>query len=181
MSRLTIPNRDDVPEASRALLSAVHDQIGTVPGFYRLVASSPATLRGYTAFSSALDEVIDLKTRERIAIAIAQENGCDYCLSAHSYCAINLAKIGPAEIESSRHCRSRDAKAAAAMRFAVEVSRSHGGVSDQDLHDVRAADFSDAQIVEIIACVSINLFTNSLNRVARTDIDFPIVRSAQGA
>jgi uncharacterized peroxidase-related enzyme len=179
MSRLRIPTRDDAPLASRELLDEIHDQLGVVPSFYRLLASSPAALRGYTAFSGALAGVLDVKVRERIALALAQENGCDYCLSAHTYRATNLAKISPDEIELSRRCRSSNAKAEAAMKFAVLVMRARGNVLDLDIADIRQAGFSDPEIVEIVAHVCLNVFTNSLNHVAQTEIDFPLVRSAQ--
>lgn len=181
MSRLAIPSRDEAPEASRALLDEIHDQLGVVPSFHRLVASSPAALRGYTALSGALASTLDIKIRERIALALAQENGCDYCLSSHNYRAINLAKISPDEIKSSRRGQSRNAKAEAAMRFAVDVMKTRGNVSDQDIADVRKAGFSDPEVVELVAYVGLNVFTNYLNQVAQTEIDFPLVRSAEAA
>jgi uncharacterized peroxidase-related enzyme len=179
MSRLATPVGDDVPEASRPILDAVHQQLGLVPNMFRLIASSPAVLQGFTANNGALAKTLDLKTRERIALAVAQVNGCDYCLSAHSYLGLNLAKITPAEVARNRTGESGDAKADAAVRFAAKVVRDRGQVSDSDLEAVRDAGFSDGQIVEIIAVTAENVFTNLLNVVARTDIDFPVVRAAE--
>ena len=84
MPRLVIPARDDVPEASKPILDAVHQQLGVFPNMFRLIAQSPATLQGFTSNNGALAKTLDVKTRERIALAVAQVNGCDYCLSAHS-------------------------------------------------------------------------------------------------
>ena len=102
MSRLTIPARDNVPEASRPILDAVQKQLGVVPNMFRLIAQSPAALQGFTANSGALTKALDVKTRENIALAVAQVNGCDYCLSAHSYLGLNLAKITPEEVALNR-------------------------------------------------------------------------------
>jgi len=179
MSRLTIPARDDVPEASRPILDAVHKQLGVVPNMFRLIAASPAALQGFTGNNGALAKTLDVKTRERIALAVAQVNGCDYCLSAHSYLGLNLAKITPEEIALNRRGESGDAKADAAVRFAAKVVRQHGQVSDGDIRAVRDAGFSDGQIVEIIAVTAENIFTNLLNVVAQTDIDFPAVHAAE--
>jgi uncharacterized peroxidase-related enzyme len=179
MSRLAIPARDDVPEASKPILDAVHEQLGVVPNMFRLIARSPAALQGFVANNGALAKTLDLKTRERIALAVAQVNGCDYCLSAHSYLGLNLAKITPREVALNRKGQSGDAKADAAVRFAAEIVRERGHVDDGDIAAVRAAGFDDSQIVEIIAVVAENIFTNVLNVVADTDIDFPVVRAAQ--
>lgn len=181
MSRLTIPMRDDVPEASKPILDAVRKRLGVVPNMYRLIAGSPAVLEGFVANSAALNQTLDVKTRERIALAVAQVNGCDYCLSAHTYLGLNLAKIGPDEIALNRKGASSDPKADAAVRFATKVVRERGHVSDADIKAVRDAAFHERQIVEIIAVVAENCFTNFLNEVAKTDIDFLVVRAAEAA
>ena len=181
MSRLVIHARDDVPEASKPVLNAVHKQLGVVPNMFRLIASSPAVLQGFAANNGALAKTLDLKTRERIALAVAQANGCDYCLSAHTYLGLNLAKIAPDEIALNRKGHSGDAKADAAVGFAAKIVQTRGHVSDADLDAVRRAGFADSQIVEIIAVVAENIFTNLLNVVADTDIDFPVVYAADAA
>jgi uncharacterized peroxidase-related enzyme len=181
MSRLAIPTRDEVPEASKPILDAVHKQLGVVPTMFRLIATSPAVLQGFTVNNGALAKTLDVKTRERIALAVAQVNRCDYCLSAHSYLALNLAKLSPEEVALNRRGESGDVKADAAVRFAVKAVSARGHLSDADIASVRAAGFNDSQIVDIVAVVAENVFTNMLNIVADTDIDFPIVRAAEAA
>ena len=181
MSRLATPARDDVPEVSKPILDAVNKQLGVVPNMFRVIANSPAALQGYAANNSALTKALDVKTRERIALAVAQVNGCDYCLSAHNYLGLNLAKISPEEIALNRKGRSGDAKANAAVNFAVKVVRERGHITDADIKAVRDAGFSDGQIVEIVAVTVENIFTNLLNVVAETDIDFPIIRASDSA
>jgi uncharacterized peroxidase-related enzyme len=181
MSRLAIPARDDVPEASKPILDAVQKQLGVVPNMFRLIALSPAALQGFSANNGALTKTLDVKTRERIALAVAQVNGCDYCLSAHSYLALNLAKISPDEVARNRKGESGDPKANAAVRFAAEIVRERGHIAEADIKAVRDAGFSDGQIVEILAVTAENIFTNLLNVVAETDIDFPVVRAGNAA
>jgi uncharacterized peroxidase-related enzyme len=181
MSRLAIPARDDVPEASKPILVAVHNQLGVLPNMFRLIAQSPAALQGFTANNGALTKTLDLKTRERIALAVAQVNGCDYCLSAHSYLGLNLAKISPEEVALNRKGESGDAKANAVVHFAAKVVRERGHITNRDIEAVRDAGFSDGQIVEILAVTAENIFTNLLNVAAETDIDFPVVRAGDAA
>jgi len=181
MSRIAIPSRDEAPEGSRPALDAIHKALGVVPNLFRLIANSPAAISAYLGLNDALTKALDVKTRERIAIAVAQVNGCDYCLSAHTYLGLNLAKMSPEEIALNRKGASGDVKANAAVAFAAKVAVERGHVSDADLAVVRAAGFSEGQIVEIVALVAENTFTNYLNEVARTDIDFPIVRVSEAA
>lgn len=181
MSRIAIPSRDEAPEGAKSTLDAIHKTLGVVPNLFRLIATSPAALSAYAGFNAALTKALDVKTRERIALAVAQVNGCDYCLSAHSYLALNLAKLTPEEIALNRDGASGDPRADAAVAFAVKVTRERGHVGDADLAAVRAAGFTDGQIVEIVALVAENSFTNYLNEVAKTDIDFPVVRALDAA
>lgn len=181
MSRITIPARDAAPAAAQPLLDAVEKQLGVVPNLFRLVALSPAALQGMLGLNGALGKALDVKTRERIALAVAQINGCDYCLSAHTYLGLNLARLDEAEIAMNRKGASLDPKADAAVRFAAKVTQSRGKVSDADLAAVRVAGFTDAQIVEIVAVVAENVLTNFVNNVAETEIDFPVVRASEAA
>jgi uncharacterized peroxidase-related enzyme len=181
MSRLVIPAREDVPEASKPVLDAVHKQLGVVPNMFRLIAQSPNALHGFATNNGALGKTLDVRTRERIAIAVAQVNGCDYCLSAHTYLGLNLAKITPEEVALNRKGQSGDAKANAAVSFAAKVVRERGHVGSADVQAVRDAGFTDGQIVEILAITAENIFTNLLNIVADTDIDFPVFHTADAA
>ncbi|MEJ0100255.1 MAG: peroxidase-related enzyme [Pseudomonadota bacterium] len=181
MTRLATPARDDAPEASRPLLDAVQRQLGVIPNLYRVIANSPAVLTGFAGFQGALSKTLDGRTRERIALAVAQVNGCDYCLSAHTYLSLNLARLSAEEIALNRKGASTDARANAAVSFAARVASERGHVDSADVDAVRAAGFTDAQIVEIVALVAENTFTNYLNEVAKTDIDFPVVLAANAA
>lgn len=178
MARLAVPTRDDAPAASRPALDRIYGRMGTVPGIFRLIATSPAALEGYLALADALADALDAKMRSRIVIAVSQANGCDYCLSANRFSALNTARIGPDEVELNRQGKSLDPRSAVAVGFAASVVRRRGRVSDEEIEAVRKAGFSDREIVEIVSLAGMATFTNLLNEVARTDIDFPILRSA---
>ncbi len=183
MSRIPVPSSIDAsPTASQALLAGVHKQLGSVPNLFRLAATSPAALEGYLGMMGALAKgVLPAPTRERIALAVAEVNGCNYCLAAHAYLGKHLAKLDDAEIVANRAGTSHDTKADAAVRFAVVVARARGHVGHAALQAVRAAGYSDAQVVEIVQHVALNTWTNYLNEVAATDIDFPAVAALETA
>jgi len=164
------------PEAARPLLAAVEKQLGSVPNLFRVVANSPAALEGLLGFNGALGKgALDARTRERIALAVAQVNGCGYCLAAHSYLGKTLAKLDDAEILANRNGRSNDVKADAAVRFAVSIVKERGHVGPDAVQAVRAAGHDDGEIIEIVAHVALNTLTNYVNEVAGTAIDFPAV------
>ena len=177
MSRIPTPATiDDAPPASRPLLENVKQQFGVAPNLFRLVANSPAALEAYVGMIGALGKgALPAATRERIALAVAESNGCSYCLSAHAYLGKNLAKLDDAEIAANRNGGSNDPKADAAVRFAMKVLRARGHVIESDLDAVKAAGFDDAQLIEIVMHVALNTWTNYINEVAKTDIDFPVV------
>jgi uncharacterized peroxidase-related enzyme len=177
MSRIQTPASIEAsPVAAQPLLEAVKKQLGIVPNLFRVVGNSPAALEGYLGLNGALGKgVLDARTRERIALAVAEINGCDYCLSAHTYLGKNIAKLDDAELAANREGGSSDAKANAALRFATKVVRERGHVSDADVRAVKEAGYDDAQVIEIVLHVALNTLTNYVNEVAKTEIDFPVV------
>ena len=183
MTRIPTPATiNDAPAASRPLLEAVKKQLGVVPNMFRLVSNSPAALQGYLGLSEALGKgALPAATRERIALAVAEIDGCDYCLSAHTYLGKNLAKLGDAEIAANRNGASNDPKADAAVRFAAKVVRERGHVSEDDVRAVKRAGYDDAQVIEIVLDVALNTWTNFINLVGKTEIDFPVVSARKTA
>lgn len=182
MPRIDAPTIEAAPAASQPQLAAVKKQLGVVPNLFRTIAHSPAALEGYLSLNGALAKgSLDAATRERIALAIAEFNGCGYCLAAHTYIGKNLAKLSDGEIESNRRGRSSDAKADAAVVFAAKVISTRGHVSEADLSSVRAAGLTEADIIEIIAHVALNTLTNYVNEVAGTTVDFPAVGALKAA
>jgi len=183
MSRIPTPaGIDAAPSASQPLLEAVKKQFGVVPNLFRLVSNSPAALEGYLGLMGALNKgKLPAPTRERIALAVAEVNGCSYCVSAHTYLGKNLAKLDDAEISANRGGASNDPKADAAVRFAAKVARERGHVGEDDVLAVKAAGYDDGQVIEIVLHVALNTWTNYINEVAKTEIDFPVVTARKAA
>ncbi|QDQ26256.1 carboxymuconolactone decarboxylase family protein [Chitinimonas arctica] len=174
MSRISIPTVEQSLDASKPLLAAVQQQLGMVPNLMKLVGHSPAALEGYLSLNAALAKgKLDAALRERIALTVAEFNGCEYCLSAHTYLGLHVAKLSQAEIDAAREHGSSDARQAAALRFAYRVAADHGRVSDTDLAALRAAGFDEADTIEIVLVVALNILTNYVNNVAQTTVDFP--------
>ncbi len=175
MNRITAVDRNAADQGVRKKFDAIQKQLGLVPNMMRTMAQSPVILDGYLALSGALSRgLLPAQLQERIALAIAEANACDYCLSAHSLLGRG-AGLSEDQVGASRDGHASDAKSNAALQFALAVLRRRGGVSDDEVARVRAAGFSDGEIAEIVAHVGLNVFTNYFNRVVETEIDFPKV------
>jgi uncharacterized peroxidase-related enzyme len=181
MSRIPTPvTIEAAPTAARPLLETVKKQLGVVPNMFRLIANSPSALEGYLGLSGALNKgTLPVATRERLALAVAEVNGCNYCLSAHTYLGKHFARLDDAEMFANRNGASQDPKADAAVRFAVKLVRERGHVSEADVSAVKAAGYDDAQVIEIVLHVALNTWTNFINVVGATDIDFPVVTAGK--
>jgi uncharacterized peroxidase-related enzyme len=181
MSRISIPTKEEAPEASKPILENVNKMLGFVPNLQRLMSLSPAALSGWAGLMGALSKTLDAKTRDAIALAVSEVNACHYCLSAHSWIASNLAKVSDDEIARNRNGESADPKRQAAATFAKKLIENNGKVSDDEFSAVQTAGYTDAQIIEIISLSAQFLLTNFVNNAVDTDIDFPLVEGPKAA
>lgn len=175
MSRINVIEHKSANEEQKLLLDAIQSQLGMVPNFLKVFANSPSALRAFLGLHGIAGEgSLDPQTRERIALALAQQNTCEYCLSAHTAIG-RKAGLNGSEIEANRAGTSQDAKAAAAVKFAKSLAEHSGEVTTAEILDVRNAGYSESDIVEIITHVGMNILTNILGKASRLDIDFPKV------
>ena len=175
MPRLQPVNPSTATGKGKELLDAVKGNLGMVPNMTMVMASSPAVLEAYLGFSGALaGGLLDAKTREELALLTAQQNHCNYCLSAHTAIG-KMAGLDCQQIVGSRAGHGTSPRTTAALHFAMRVLETKGEISDADLAAVREVGFAEGEIAEILAHVALNVFTNYFNVAADVDIDFPKV------
>ena len=149
--------------------------------FLHLLANSPAAFNAYVACAASLNQgQLTPRQRELLALAVGEINGARYCLSAH-YAQARKLGVDEAEIRAARKATAADPATRAMLRFAQAVALQRGELSDPDFQALRQAGFTDALIVEIISHIALNIFTNYFNAVARTDLDFPMLRPGADA
>jgi uncharacterized peroxidase-related enzyme len=179
-NRIQLLSQCEASEKSQQLLAQVQKKFGSVPNVFRMMSNSSAVLQSYLSFSQALSEgQLCPQIQERIALAIAEENGCEYCLAAHSTIA-KKAGLSEEEIQLARRGKSEDQRAQAAIKFSKSVFLYSGDVKDSEFEEIKEAGFSEEEILEIVAAVSLNVLTNSLNNVAQTKLDFPEAKELAG-
>jgi uncharacterized peroxidase-related enzyme len=157
------------------MLDGVQRGLGVLPNMFRVAAQSPAALEALTGLFGALSEGrLPGKAREAVALTVSELDRCDYCLSAHTVLGRG-AGLSESELESARSAVAEDPRLRATLRLARAIVDKRGQVDDQELLEVRRAGLSEAEIVEVVANVALTIFTNYLNEVAKTEIDFPVV------
>jgi len=175
MSRINVVTNETANSEQKELLAAIQSQLGMVPNFLKVFANSPAALRAFLGLHGIANEgSLDPQTRERIALGLAQQNSCEYCLSAHTAIG-RKAGLSNEEIDANRAGTSQDEKAAVAVKFARSVAENTGEVTTAEITEARNAGYSDAEIVEIITHVGMNVLTNMIGKASRLEIDFPKV------
>jgi uncharacterized peroxidase-related enzyme len=181
MPRITPITPSTATPETAAQLDVCRKMFGGTPNLFTTAANSPVGLGALLSlFANVGKSSFGAKVGELIAIAVAQSNGCGYCLSAHSAIGTSFG-LTPVALESARRAESTDRHTMAALQLAVAINESRGHVDDAALASARAAGITDAQVIEVVAHVALNVFTNYLNSVAETTIDFPEVRLATAA
>ena len=175
MNRMTQLDPEQATGKVRDLFGKVGQQLGVVPNLFRVLGNAPAALRGYMELNAALaGGRLDAKVREQIALTVAESNMCGYCLSAHSYLG-GKAGLNADEIGAARQAMAVEGRTDAILKLAREVVVKHGAISDDDLAKARRSGLTDEEIVETVGNVAVNIFTNYINLVAGTVVDFPEV------
>lgn len=176
MTRVSLIDSRSTTADRAALLTQIHGTFGATPNMFKAVANSPAALKSmWGAFGALGGGVIPAKLGEQIAVAVADRNACEYCLAAHTALG-RKAGASAQEMAAAQDGQAADPRTAAALRFALQLVEARGQVGDADVQAVRAAGFNDEEIVEILAHVALNLFTNYVNVAFAVPVDFPAVK-----
>src|SRR6201998_3213821 len=167
---------DSATGKAAELLAQVQKSLGQTPNMTKVMANSPALLKSWLALSGAVaGGTLPAPVRAPLAISTAQLNGCEYCLSAHTYIGANIAKVEPAELDSARKGQSNDSHVAARLKLANATAENAGDVDDADIEAAREAGVTDEEIGEIVANLALNILTNYFNVLAHVDNDWPAV------
>jgi uncharacterized peroxidase-related enzyme len=179
MTRIKPVNEAHASPKTKSVLEGVRKSLGMVPNLVATMAHSPAALQAYLQFNQALGgSSLSPSVREQIALAVAGANSCQYCASAHTAMGKD-AGVPENELALNLEGRSRDPRTQVLISFAQVIVRGRGHVVDAVLTSMRQAGFSEGEIVDVIATVAINIFTNYFNHIAGTQIDFPMVAVAE--
>ncbi len=181
MSRINLVEPTQTDGTVRSQLDEIHGAFGVVPNMFRAVGNSPAALTSmWTSFGALGQGRLGARLGEEIAVAIANYNRCEYCLAAHTVLG-QKAGATAEEMSSAQEGRSNDPKTQAVLSFALDVVAHRGQVDDAKVASLRSVGFDDSDIVEIVAHIALNLFTNYINVALDVPVDFPSVKLKSAA
>ncbi len=177
---------DDAPEGSQAILSGIQKSLGGIPNLFGLFSASPAVLKGYTTLSELLDKdtAFDETERQVLFLSVSAENGCTYCVAAHS--TISGMKKVPADVVQALRDGTplSDPKLEALRQFGLAVVRERGWVQEADVAAFLAAGYTRRHVLEVVLAISLKTISNYVNHMADTPLDdmfAPQAWSSQGA
>lgn len=172
MTRINL-DTSKVPAKSQETLSQIHAAFGLTPNMFAAVANSPVALQSMWSFFGTLGGGrLNKKLAEKIAVAIANRNQCEYCLAAHTALG-KAAGVSAEDMAAAQVGQSADLQTQAALAFALTVVANRAQVSDADFTLLRNADFDDGQIAELMSHIALNVFTNYINIAFDVPVDFP--------
>ncbi|MBL8512209.1 MAG: carboxymuconolactone decarboxylase family protein [Betaproteobacteria bacterium] len=161
--------------ATTSTLNAVKAKLGVIPNMFLTLANTPVALNAYMQLSGvAASGKLSAKQREQIALTVGEQNNCDYCLAAHSVLG-GLAGLKPADVDAARSASASDARDTAMLQLAAAITRQQGKLTAAEVAGFKAKGLSDADILEVLVNVVLNIYTNYTNHIAATEIDFPRV------
>jgi uncharacterized peroxidase-related enzyme len=177
MSRIPTPVLETATGATAEIYAQIKKAVGKVPNTFAAIgAHGPAALKAILQADGVLAAgSLSKQEQETIKLVVSEVTGCDYCVAAHSMLG-NLAGLKPEALKQIRAGQpTGDAKRDALVRFVRNLVRTSGTISDKEFSAIKAAGYTDAQLVEISLAITVTVFTNVFNRINDTAIDFPAV------
>lgn len=168
----TVHTPNSAPAAAREILNGAKKGFGFVPNLLGVMAEAPTLVKAYTTLSRIFEETsFSAAERQVVLLAVSYENGCEYCVAAHSVIA-GMQKVPGDVVGAIRDGKPiADAKLEALRRFTAAVTRTRGWPSKDDARAFMSAGYAQAQVLEVILGVGIKTLSNYANHVAETPLD----------
>lgn len=137
------------------------------------MAHSPAVLGGFLDLNRhAKRAKLDRRIGELISIAVQARLGCSRCLQAHSDAARTLG-LTDDDVEMARDGSAFDPAWAAMVEFGLLAYLRPSAVNDGEVERLRALGFTDREIADVVAVVTIDVLTGTFNLVSGLSAPVP--------
>ncbi|WP_028223191.1 carboxymuconolactone decarboxylase family protein [Paraburkholderia oxyphila] len=177
MSRLSTIKPEDATGAVAEVFGAIKKAVGRVPNGYAVIGShSDDALSAALAFDAAVSRsTLDKADAETIKLVVSQAAGCNYCLAAHKFIG-KMSGLTPQTMkEITSGSSTGDAKRDALVQYVETLISTRGEVATATIDAIRQAGYTERQLIEINLAIASITFSNLVNRVNDTTIDFPAV------
>lgn len=181
MPRIEPLTDEQATDQAAELFGAIKEKVGKVPNLYRTLGHAPSVLGGLLQLGEALDGgSLSAPVKEQIALRVGHRNACDYCQAAHTAIGKRVG-LSADQTVAARQGQADDAHAQAVLKLVDAILEREGFVTDDQLAAARDAGLTDAQVLEVLGQVVKNIFTNYVNHIAQTEVDFPAAPQLQEA
>lgn len=173
MTQFRIHDVASAPADAKPVLESLTKKFGFIPGLYAGLAESPSALKLYLAAGEAFAGTSFSPIEQQVVLlAVSVENGCEFCVGAHSFIARQMVKVPSPVVDALRAATELpDARLNALAAFTRKVVRNRGWVAPIDVDDFISAGFTRAQILEVVMGVSIKTLSNYANHIIGTQLD----------
>ena len=173
MSQLKVLNKENARPASAAVLNDVEKKFGFIPNLMGVLAESPVAIRAYLALSELVSQSsFSPEEQQAILLAVSVENGCDYCVAAHSMMAAKMAGMSPENLKALRSGKAlANSRLNTLVRFTKDVVNTRGLPNKDSIAAFTQAGFSNQHLLEVLVCVAMKTLSNYTNHIAQTPVD----------
>jgi len=173
MSKLNQVSFNSSEIAVLHVLRRSESMLGKTPNMIKAMANSPGVADLYLTIQASFKSFsLSPALIELISITVAELNACHYCLCAHHAKAMRYG-ITKAELTLAREAKNEDRKTASALEFVREVIMTRGNVASNLIDEMHLIGWTDAEMAELIAVTTLNIFPNYFNKLNQTELDFP--------
>lgn len=173
MQRIPTVDLNSAPEGAKPVLEAINGKMGRIPNIFASVANSPAALKTLMAMFGALEEgELDGLPHEAIALRVGEMNGCKYCTAAHTAKA-KMMGASDDDAKGFRQGKASNAKIQALLDLATVLAEKGGALNDEEFAKAAQDGLTKSEIMEALAIVILNSYTNAINALVQTEVDFP--------
>lgn len=170
---------EDAPAGAKDLLAAAKKNYGFVPNLLGTMAEAPSLLKAYMTLSGIFEESsFDASERQVVLLAASRENGCEYCVAAHTVIA-GMQKVPADVVAAVRSGGPIGAPRLEALRvFTAAVVGSRGRPSEAQTKAFLAAGYEKRQVLEVVLGVGLKTLSNYTNHIAGTGVDAAFAKAA---
>jgi uncharacterized peroxidase-related enzyme len=172
MNKMEVLALEQAPEGSKDPLTQAKGKFGFVPNLFGVLAHAPAAVKAYVSLSDLFSaSSLSPVEQQVVLLTVSFENGCDYCMAAHSAGA-GLAGM-PAEVLSALRSGTPipDSKLEALREFTRKMVQLRGLIGDDDLRSFTSAGYGERHVLEVIVGIAMKTISNYTNHVAGTPLD----------
>lgn len=173
--KLVTPETADT--IAQPILTKLQEKFGRLPNFFGALGIDGVSLTSFLALQEILNAQTKFTAREQelLALAVANVNGCHYCVSAHTFTAKRMAGLTEDECTKAQKGEGNDPRERMLMTLAINIVKNHGKLEEDLLEEAKLLGFTESDIVQITLLTALNSFTNWLNNIVDPEIDFPKV------